>query len=300
MSQLKRVGSGHVVIVLLLLLAIGLLARTAAKQHKIGTITRDTDGMTMVYVPEGSFQMGAVWWDLGWEHPGKDEKPRHEVTLDAFWLDQTEVTMAQWNICFSAGACGPTMAAGDDDLPSPSANWDDAMRTANWYDADTYCKWAGGQLPTEAQWEYAARGPDNLRFPWGNWGLSCDLAQYGGCRGPGLPARNFSGGAMPVGSFAEGASWVGALDMTGNVWEWVADWYDSDYYAISPKSNPAGPDSGDLKVMRGGSWATDGPSTVRSSYRTGVDPNHHTQNRNYTTKSFWDYGFRCVVLPGHD
>jgi formylglycine-generating enzyme required for sulfatase activity len=111
-----------------------------------------------------------------------------------------------------------------------------------WYGADAYCRWAGGRLPTEAEWEYAARGPEGHSYPWGNRPPSCELARYGDC------ARS----PIPAASLPEGASWCGALDMAGNVWEWVADWFGP--YPATHQVNPSGPSSGGVRVLRGGGW----------------------------------------------
>jgi serine/threonine-protein kinase len=148
----------------------------------------------------------------------------------------------------------------------------------SWHDADTYCQWVGGRLPTEAEWEYAARGPDRYFYPWGNNAPSSTSASY---------YRNV-GDTTAVGSYPDGESWVGALDMAGNVWEWVSDWYSADYYAASPTENPTGPDTGDFRVLRGGSWFNIPDSSVRSAYRYWYDPDYRSGY----------IGFRCVVEPG--
>ena len=229
------------------------------------TWSRCSDGMVMVFVPSGSFLMGSMAEDTEALY---NEFPQHEVHLVNFWLDRTEVTNAQYNQCVTASICAASEPLNDhfsDETP---------VQGINWLDADVYCRWVGGQLPTEAQWEYAARGPDGRRFPWGDSPPDRGLANFD---------RNV-GTTTPVGHYPAGASWVGALDMAGNAAEWVADWYASDYYSSSPHDNPTGPVSGNFKVLRGGSWLSDA-RYVRGAYRY------------YVSASIRSYyvGFRCLV-----
>ena len=232
------------------------------------TWSRCSDGMVMVFVPSGSFLMGSMAEDTEALY---NEFPQHEVHLVNFWLDRTEVTNAQYNQCVTASVCAASEPLNDhfsDETP---------VQGINWLDADVYCRWVGGQLPTEAQWEYAARGPDGRRFPWGDSPPDGSLANFN---------RNV-GTTTPVGHYPAGASWVGALDMAGNVQEWVADWYDSDYYSSSPHDNPTGPVSGNFnnfKVLRGGSWGG-GARYVRGAYRYNVSA---------SVRSHF-IGFRCLV-----
>ncbi|MBX7254024.1 MAG: SUMF1/EgtB/PvdO family nonheme iron enzyme [Candidatus Promineofilum sp.] len=202
-----------------------------------------------VYVPAGSFMMGS-------EDGEENERPVHEVTLDAYWIDRTEVTNAQYAACVAAKACSPPESSSSyirgSHYDNP-AHADYPVTQVTWYNATAYAEWAGGRLPTEAQWEYAARGPESFEFPWGNGASSCRLANTSGC------VRDIS----QTGAYPDGASWVGALDMAGNVSEWTNDWYDSGYYARSLAVNPSGPGSGETKALRGGSWSDDG----RVAYR---------------------------------
>jgi serine/threonine-protein kinase len=252
-------------------------------------------------------------------HVFTDEKPRHSVCLDPFWIDRTEVTVAMfrqfveatgylssaerdgWGKPWRDGPKGKEWprVQGADWLhpggPESSAQDDHPVVQVSWQDASAYCAWSGAMLPTEAQWEFAARGTHGRRFPWGDSfdGMrlnSCDSQ----CPVERWRADVFDDGypyTAPVGSYPEGASPFGALDMAGNVWEWVADWYDADYYEHSPCWNPAGPESGTDRVMRGGAWY-DGQAEAwtRCSVR------HH----NPPWDRYQDVGFRCAAAGSID
>jgi serine/threonine-protein kinase len=242
------------------------------------TMQRAKDNADMVCVPAGQFLMGSANTD---KFAQADEKPQHMVSLDAFWIDKTEITNAQYNKCVQAGACKEMMQMGapmvmGDDLPAADMVWDDA---------EAYCRWVGAALPTEAQWEKAARGTDGRIYPWGNQAATCDYAVMTDSKGPSCGKGN---APEPVGSRPQGASPYGALDMAGNVWEFVADWYAPNYYAQSPSSNPQGPPSGTEHTVRGGSLFMD-VGHVRATFRgSGVTHAVHGSQ-----------GFRCVlnVLP---
>lgn len=170
--------------------------------------------------------------------------PAHEVCLDAYEMDTVEVTNEQYGGCGAAGACRAVVAeAGFDEPGQPVVG-------VSWRDAEAFCRWAGKTLPSEAQWERAARGSDDRRYPWGTR-IDCGASNYGAwmeCKdvNPGRP--------RVVGTTPRDLSPFGVRDLGGNVREWVRDWYDGGYYTRSPKRNPEGPDSGSVKVVRGGSW----------------------------------------------
>ena len=236
------------------------------------TDSRAIDGMTMVYVPGGTFAMGSG-------DAGSDAAPVHEVTLAAFWLDRTEVTNGQYGRCVDAGVCEPGAYADEPDLSGDTY----PVVGVSWADAVAYCTWAGGRLPTEAEWEYAAAGTTAPIYPWG------DQAPKGRANCYDIDCDDGFESSAPVGSFQEGASWVGALDMAGNVYEWVHDWYGESYYARSPSRDPAGPPEGELRVLRGGSRYDDA-SYLRVAVRYPSDP--------ALRHDF--YGFRCATDAAED
>jgi formylglycine-generating enzyme required for sulfatase activity len=224
--------------------------------------------MVMVFVPGGTFPMGSLADDA---MAADDESPQHLVTLDGFWIDRTEVTNAQYDNCVETGTCSPSGTAGDEERTGPNF----PVEAVTWENAATYCEWAGGRLPTEAEWEYAARGPEGRIYPWGDQAPTPELCQF----------DNNVIGTAAAGSFPAGASWCDALDLAGNVEEWVADWYSETYYQGSPTDNPAGPETGEFKVVRGGSWGT-GPAGVRGADRSRQLPPEHM---------YGGLGFRCAA-----
>ena len=224
----------------------------------------EKDGMVMVYVPAGEFLMGSSDSDT---RAQSGEKPQHKVYMDAFWIDRTEVTNAQYKKCVQANpACKASSYASDS-----SFNGDNQpVVGVDWNDAHAYCEWAGRQLPTEAQWEKAARGTDGRIYPWGNQVATCEYAVMDDGSGNGCGKGD---AAWAVGSKPKGVSPYGALDMAGNVWEWVADWYDEKYYDSSSAKNPnpQGPMTGQYHVLRGGSWFNVSQN-VRTALRGGNTP----------------------------
>jgi formylglycine-generating enzyme required for sulfatase activity len=229
------------------------------------TLTRPMtkDEMVMRYVPAGPFYMGSP------EGVGEgSEHPQHVVNLNAFWIDETEVTPWHYQNCIGAGVCDvppvDDYALGGKPVEVP------------WDAAQAYCHWAGGRLPTEAEWEKAARGSDGRTYPWGERQPDCSLANHASRTG------FCSDGPVDAGGYPDGASPYWALDMAGNVAEWVGDWYDPGYYAVSPEQDPQGPHSGLERVVRGGSW-DDTFSAIRAAYRGARAPDE------------LGIGFRCVV-----
>jgi len=232
--------------------------------------------MISVYVPKGEFTMGST-------NDDKDalafEKPAHTVSLDAFWMDQTEVTNGMYALCVQAGACRAPISASSAARSNYYGNPDFdhyPVIYVSWTDAKAYCEWAGRRLPTEAEWEKAARGTDGRLYPWSN-----EL--------PGPSRTNFNsvkGDTAAVGSYLGengNVSFYGALDMAGNVWEWVGDWYSGTYYPVSPAANPQGPASGTVRVLRGGAWDSDA-ANIRATARFQFGP---TNRQNFI-------GFRCA------
>lgn len=252
-----------------------------ASARRLGdTSTRPADGMPMVYVPGGEFKMGGA---------GNLADRKHTVALNGFWIDQAEVTNAQYRHCVEAGVCrAPTACSWGEPTYEDAAKADHPVLCVAWRDADVYCTWAGGRLPTEAEWEYAARGPDSAIYPWGD---EFDGTRLNSCDAncPHLDhaVTDYDDGyarTAPVGSYPEGASWCGALDLAGNVWEWVADWHGA--YPLTQQTNPTGPDSGSERLIRGGSWFD------YNEYGFLRADNRHPFEPRATHDMI---GFRCVV-----
>jgi formylglycine-generating enzyme required for sulfatase activity len=276
-AKFSRIGAGAALIALLFpVMAAGLAVETR-------------DGMALV--PGGAFRMGfETDNDLEWGDA--DEEPVHAVILDPYWIDLHETAASDFSAFLNAHPQdagrylepGPAVTiekTPNGHAPKPGLERFPANRVS-WYGADAYCKWKGKRLPTEAEWEKAARGTDERIFPWGNTHPTDEVATY---------RRHFDKlgfkSLSPVDQMEKGRSPYGLYHMAGNVWEWVADWFDPDYYKRSPKKNPQGPVNGTSKVLRGGNWYYKA-YYMRATYRFNEKPEAF---------KVWQ-GFRCAGNAG--
>ena len=234
--------------------------------HKLPATIIGRDGATMELVSAGEFTMGS-------EHGDDDEQPVHRVFLDSFYLDTFEVTNGRFAKFVEAIQSEPPWGFADQE--TPVAHAEQPVRWVNWLEATGYCLWAGKRLPTEAEWEKAARGTEGRTYPWGNDLPTAVHAVFGLKEGADTVA--------PIGNRDQGRSPYGIHDLAGNLYEWVADWYDETFYTTQPTVNPRGPVEGTVKVQRGGSYIN-GPYRLRSSFRTKGDPTEHDAH----------VGFRCA------
>ncbi len=237
---------------------------------------RPGDGAPMVLIPQGPFLRGSR------SHEGEpDERPQHSVTLSSYRIDRTEVTVARYRACLTEGACSPPATDRWCNQASPGRE-DHPVNCVSWAQAEAYCRWAGARLPTEAEWEKAARGTEGDPFPWGPTKDTCVVAVRFDDK-LGHACGKF--GTWPVGSKPFGKSPYGALDMAGNVWEWVADWYAPDAYASGDDRDPKGPATGKFRILRGGGWGKDGEGALRSARRFRFSGDQRTPG----------IGFRCAM-----
>jgi formylglycine-generating enzyme required for sulfatase activity len=224
------------------------------------------DGAPMVLVPAGEFTMGS-------EQGDDDEQPVHHVVLDSFYLDTFEVTNGRFAKFVAAIQSEPPWGFADQETPVAQA--ERPVRWVNWLEATGYCLWVGKRLPTEAEWEKAARGTDGRTYPWGNEPPTAAHAVFG--------LKEGDETVSPIGTRDAGHSPYGVHDLAGNLYEWVTDWYDDAFYTQNSPSNPRGPGEGTAKVQRGGSYINS-PYRLRSAFRTKGDPTEHDPH----------VGFRCA------
>ncbi|MCP4141720.1 MAG: SUMF1/EgtB/PvdO family nonheme iron enzyme [Chloroflexi bacterium] len=246
-------------------------------EEGLASLIVDKSGAEMLLVEAAPFLMGR---DTG----NNDEKPAHLVNLGDYYIDKYEVSNADYKACVDDFACS---------LPKPTTFYADARYRSHpavfvsWEKANEYCEWREARLPTEAEWEKAARGDDSLIYPWGNMFSGsalnfCDAECEYSWKNTGIIDKYSM--TAPIGTYPDGESPYGVLDMAGNAAEWVADWYDKDYYENTPRENPQGPEDGTYRVLRGGSWYNRS-SEVRTYQRNFLRPNIAY---NYT-------GFRCAI-----
>ena len=229
-----------------------------------GTTMTWEDGSKLIYIPTGEFIMGLGYGDA----------PTKTLTLDGYWIQQTEVTNKMYTQCVASGNCSAPVQEVGAPLYSAAQFGDYPVVGVTWDAANTYCQWIGGKLPSEAQWEKAARGQDGNKYPWGSSNPTCDFANLKTC----------GGHTNQVDAHQAGKSAYGLYDMAGNVFEWVNDYYDPNYYASAPASNPTGPATGNRRITRGSSFETD-LTQILSGIRHPSTQDYHN----------YDLGFRCVV-----
>jgi formylglycine-generating enzyme required for sulfatase activity len=268
----------------------------ASPARDAGTDRADEHGVDQVWVPGGVFTMGS---EIGSAAPPSwatnqvaSERPAHEVAISrGYWIDTTEVTVASFAEFKAAGGYDDQSLWSEKgwawrernvaaELPDPCLEQepDEPQVCVTWYEAEAYATWRGGRLPTEAEWEFAARGPESRIYPWGD-AYDPELANLDGGTAP-----------MPVGSFPDGVSWVGALDMAGNVMEWVSDWYSTTYYSEGVRDDPTGPADGSIKIEKGGWWGPPddaGAYIGRAAFKYYEDPPFYQDHH---------IGFRIVLL----
>jgi formylglycine-generating enzyme required for sulfatase activity len=247
--------------------------------------TLGVDHMPLILIPAGDFQMGSIGNAI-------DERPIHTVYLNDYFIDQTEVTNSMYEACVQSGKCelprantSHTRHVGNNSSYYADPEFENyPVIYVSWNDAKDYCEYVGRRLPTEAEWEKAASWDDakdvKRIYPWGN-SIDCSYANFYGGENRTLCV----GDTTPVGSYLNGASFYGVLDLAGNVAEWVSDRYDPQYYGNSPDANPLGPRSGDYIVVRGGSFLVGSDNNIRSSDREKLPPDTASHN----------VGFRCAM-----
>lgn len=234
----------------------------------VGAFMVWVDGSILVPVPGGDFLMG----------DGGDDNPEHTVGLSSFWIYRTKVTNRMYAICVATGKCSPPIEPQSLQDFQDTDLQDIPVAGVNWEQADAYCEFVEGRLPTEAEWEKTARGPNGNPYPWGDAAPSCDLLNFGEC----------VGSKSDVFDYPQGKSYYEALDTTGNAFEWVADWYNPQYYGVAPAVNPFGPESGTVRSVRSSSFLS-AETDIPAARRFFLKPD----------ETRIDLGFRCVVEAPH-
>jgi eukaryotic-like serine/threonine-protein kinase len=281
--MLRKINPESAAVLVLGAFLVGCVCLLVAGLANLGWVSwknflKSGEPATLIKIPAGEFLMGSA---EGEAVSFQNEKPQHRVYLDEYWIEATKVTNGMYAACFEAGGCTEPgtyitrMWKSFKENPNNLRNH--PVTDITWQQARNYCQWLGRDLPTEAQWEKAARGTDKRIYPWGD-SIDCSLANYSAC--------NLKD-TTPIDSYPDGASPFGVLDMSGNVWEWTLDWYDPDYYAVSPAANPTGPLTGTLRALRGGSWLN-GASYVRTAYRFSAPAEYGNVY----------FGFRCASSTG--
>lgn len=240
------------------------LAPVALAGPTSGTTMNWLDGSQLIYIPAGDFTMGT----------GAPDAPQKTVTLDGYWIYKTDVTNQMYALCVETGNCAPPAQELGTPLYTNADYADYPVVGVTWDMAANYCGWIQGSLPSEAQWEKAARGESGATYPWGNDIPACDLLNMQGCLGHTNGVNDYRAGASPY----------GLTDMEGNVFQWVNDYYDPTYYDSMPAQNPTGPSAGTQHTIRGSSFESD-DTQVRAGTRHPAAPAYHSR----------DLGFRCVV-----
>ncbi|ALA60369.1 conserved exported protein of unknown function [Nitrospira moscoviensis] len=263
--------------------SLALANHESSKQPPLWTPLDGPERMAAMETPGGMVAVPAGWFLMGSDPKadraaGPQELPQHKVYVDAFEIDKYEVSNVDYlRFVLAAGVDWPKFWR---ESPFPEKAALHPVINVTWREADAYCRWAGKRLPTEAEWEKAARGEDGRVFPWGNepagW-IKSNIAHSGSKRGFRYPPL------ANIDRYDKGVSPYGVHQMAGNVSEWVSDWFDPEYYRRGHDRNPPGPETGELKVFRGGSWNED-PEVARSAGRNGGEPDR----RSYLT------GFRCA------
>lgn len=230
------------------------------------------EGREMIEIPEGPFKMGSQEGDY-------DEAPEHQIYLSTFYIDKYEVTQGEYERFVKMTKRGKPFVPVFDDDPSKILKPELAAMGMSWLDATAYCQWGGKRLPTEAEWEKAAKGEGNRKYPWGD----TIGPKYANLDGDEDGYKYLA----PPGKFEAGRSYYGSYDMAGNVAEWVADTYDDKYYSKTPYRNPMGPEEGQNRVIRGGSWG---------EYPNGARVSKRFQAKIWRTDA--TIGFRCAKDKG--